>query len=55
MDGGGTHSFNKINGHYIDLTIEPFDLYHIPVEYEPNYLSFFVSPIAYLNKKGDEK
>jgi hypothetical protein len=33
---GGTHYFNKIDGHYIDLTINQFDLYHIPVEYEPN-------------------
>ena len=29
VDGGGTHYFNKINGHYIDLTIEQFDLYNI--------------------------
>ena len=36
MDGGGTHYFNEINGHYIDLTIEQFDLYNIPVQYEPN-------------------
>ena len=36
VDGGGTHYFNKINGHYIDLTIEQFDLYNIPVSYEPN-------------------
>lgn len=35
-DDGGTHYFNKINGHYIDLTREQFDLYDIPVEYEPN-------------------
>jgi len=34
--GGGTHYFNKIDGHYIDLTIEQFDLYNIPVSYEPN-------------------
>lgn len=34
--GGGTHYFNKINGHYIDLTIEQFDLYNIPVSYQPN-------------------
>ena len=27
---------NKIDGHYIDLTIEQFDLYNIPVSYEPN-------------------
>jgi hypothetical protein len=36
VDGGGTHYFNKIDGHYIDLTREQFDLYHIPVNYEPN-------------------
>lgn len=36
VDGGGTHYFNKINGHYVDLTIEQFDLYNIPVSYEPN-------------------
>ena len=36
VSGGGTHYFNKINGHYIDLTIEQFDLYNIPVNYEPN-------------------
>jgi hypothetical protein len=36
VDGGGTHYFNKIDGHYIDLTREQFDLYHIPMRYEPN-------------------
>ena len=36
VDGGGTHYFNQIDGHYIDLTREQFDLYHIPVSYEPN-------------------
>ena len=36
MDGGGTHYFYEINGHYIDLIIEQFDLYNIPVQYEPN-------------------
>ena len=36
VSGGGTHYFNKIDGHYIDLTREQFDLYNIPVEYEPN-------------------
>lgn len=34
--GGGTHYFNCINGHYVDLTREQFDLYDIPVSYEPN-------------------
>ena len=36
VEGGGTHYFNKINGHYIDLTSDQFDLYHIPIAYEPN-------------------
>lgn len=36
IDGGGTHYFNCIDGHYIDLTREQFDLYNIPVDYEPN-------------------
>jgi hypothetical protein len=35
-NSGGTHYFNKIDGYYIDLTREQFDLYNIPVEYEPN-------------------
>lgn len=33
---GSTHYFNKIDGHYFDLTREQFDLYNIPVKYEPN-------------------
>lgn len=36
VSGGGTHYFNKIDGHYVDLTREQFDLYDIPIEYEPN-------------------
>lgn len=36
VEGGGTHYFNKINGQYYDLTRDQFDLYNIPVEYEPN-------------------
>lgn len=36
IDGGGTHYFNKINGNYIDLTRDQFDLYNIAIEYEPN-------------------
>ena len=36
VDGGGTHYFNKINGQYVDLTREQFDLYNIPVSYEHN-------------------
>lgn len=36
IEGGGTHYFNKIDGHYIDLTSDQFDLYDIPLNYEPN-------------------
>lgn len=36
VNGGGTHYFNKIDGYYVDLTREQFDLYDIPVTYEPN-------------------
>ena len=36
VNGGGTHYFNKINNHYIDLTRDQFDLYNIPINYEPN-------------------
>ena len=36
VSGGGTHYFNQINGHYIDLTKDQFDLYDLPVLYEPN-------------------
>ncbi len=36
VDGGGTHYFNKLNGKYVDLTREQFDLYNIPVTYVPN-------------------
>lgn len=36
MKQGGTHYFNCINGNYIDLTREQFDLYDIPIQYEPN-------------------
>ena len=38
VDGGGTHYFNRVQWHYIDLTIEQFDLYGIPITYEPNEL-----------------
>lgn len=34
--GGGMHYFNKIDGNYVDLTREQFDLYDIPIKYEPN-------------------
>lgn len=33
---GGTHYFNKINGHYMDLTSDQFELYNIPINYELN-------------------
>ncbi len=33
---GSTHYFNRIDGHYFDLTREQFDLHDIPVKYEPN-------------------
>lgn len=36
VSGGGTHYFNKLNGIYVDLTREQFDLYAIPINYEPN-------------------
>ena len=36
VNGGGTHYFNKIDGHYIDLTSDQFDLYNIHIKYEPN-------------------
>lgn len=36
VDGGGTHYFNKINNKYIDMTSDQFELYNIPVSYEPN-------------------
>ena len=36
VNGGGTHYYNKINGQYVDLTREQFDLYDLPVNYEPN-------------------
>ena len=33
---GGTHYFNKINGQYVDLTSEQFELYCLPVDYDHN-------------------
>ena len=38
VSGGGTHYFNKINEHYIDLTSDQFDLYNIYVDYSNNEL-----------------
>lgn len=31
------HYFNKLNGNYVDLTREQFDVCGIPIEYEPNH------------------
>lgn len=36
VSGGGTHYFNKINNHYIDLTSDQFDLYNLYVDYSRN-------------------
>lgn len=36
VSGGGTHYFNRINGHDIDLTSDQFDLYDIAISYAPN-------------------
>lgn len=51
VEGGGTHYFNLIDGHYIDLTREQFDLYGIPVDYEPNEMI----PREYCGKNKDTK
>ncbi len=48
---GSTHYFNRIDGHYIDLTREQFDLYNTPVNYEPNE----TMPRAYCGKNPDTK
>lgn len=49
VNGGGTHYFNKIDGHYIDLTRDQFDIYNIPINYEPNE----VINREYCNKNQD--
>ena len=36
VNRGSTHYFNKINGNYIDLTRDQFELCNIEVKYEPN-------------------
>ncbi|MCR5188209.1 MAG: DEAD/DEAH box helicase family protein [Treponema sp.] len=51
VNGGGTHYFNKINGQYVDLTREQFDLYNIPVSYESNEQM----DRQYCGKNGDTK
>lgn len=48
---GGTHYFNKIEGHYIDLTRDQFDLYNISVNCEPNE----EIPRERLGNSGDTK
>lgn len=50
-NGGGTHYFNRINHHYLDLTRDQFDLYDIPVEYDPNE----VVPREYCGKNADTR
>lgn len=47
--GGGTHYFNKINGHYIDLTRDQFDVEYLDVEYENNQ----EIPREYCGKNAD--
>ncbi len=49
VSGGGTHYFNRLNGKYIDLTVEQFNLYNIPVHYEPNQ----EIPREYCGKNAD--
>lgn len=49
VSGGGTHYFNKIDGHYFDLTRDQFDLYDLPLDYEPNE----EIPRAYCGKSPD--
>lgn len=51
LNGGGTHYFNRINNHYIDLTRDQFDLYDVPVEYENNE----VVPREYCGKNIDTR
>ena len=34
--GGISHYFNKIDGQFVDLTREQYDLYSLPENYEPN-------------------
>lgn len=51
VSGGGTHYFNKINNHYIDLTSDQFDLYDISVDYSNNE----VIERAYCGKNADTR
>lgn len=38
IEDGETHYFNKINGHYFDLTSDQFAVYKTTISYEPNEL-----------------
>ena len=51
VEGGGTHYFNRIDGRYVDLTREQFDLYNIPLNYEPNE----TMPVQYCGKNPDTR
>jgi hypothetical protein len=51
VNGGGTHYFNKIEGHYIDLTRDQFDLYNILINCESNE----EIPRERLGNNGDTK
>lgn len=48
---GGTHYFNMINNHYIDLTRDQFTLYDIDINYETND----EIPLEYCGKNEDTK
>lgn len=51
IKGGGTHYFNSIDDHYIDLTRDQFDLYNIPVDYADNE----VIPREYCGTNADTR
>ena len=48
---GGTHYFNMIDNHYIDLTRDQFTLYDIDINYEAND----EIPLEYCGKNEDTK
>lgn len=49
VNGGGTHYFNRVENHYIDLTRDQFDLYDIDVDYDQNE----VVPREYCGRNAD--
>ena len=51
QNNGATHYFNRIDGNYIDLTSDQFDLYGIKYDSEPN----IVIPRKYYNNSPDTK